>query len=422
MAKKEATVDDRTVTKDELKQVDRANDSGKQPVVFVHGLWLLPSSWDRWARLFEGAGYSAVRPGLARRSRHRRGGEGPSRGLRPQVGRSDRGPLRGGDPQARTQAGGDRPQLRRAPDRDLGRPRPVGRFRGHLPGAVPRRAAAPDLRAAVGVAGAEEPGEPPSSRAAHVRAVPLRLRQRARRDGSRSRCTRSSRYPGPGEPIFQAAAANLNPWTEAKVDSKNPDRGPMLIISGDLDHTVPPSIAKASYKKEQRNPGETELGGDAGPRPLAHDRPRLARGRRYRARRSSSATSERRQIDEGVGELVAQHAPKQLAGLVERELGRRVAMRSGVRAERSTLRTWSRSSSSVGRGAGLEHDGGDDPLAPLDVGDADDGGRLDRRVLDEHLPRSRRATGSRRRGRSRRRGGRARTGSPRRRGGRRRGC
>src|SRR4029079_6412106 len=60
MAKKEATVDDRTVTKDELKQVQRANESGKQPVVFVHGLWLLPSSWDRWARLFEGAGYCAV--------------------------------------------------------------------------------------------------------------------------------------------------------------------------------------------------------------------------------------------------------------------------------------------------------------------------------------------------------------------------
>ena len=55
--------DGRTVTKDELKQVDRANKSGKPSVVFVHGLWLLPSSWDRWAKLFEGAGYSAVRPG-----------------------------------------------------------------------------------------------------------------------------------------------------------------------------------------------------------------------------------------------------------------------------------------------------------------------------------------------------------------------
>jgi pimeloyl-ACP methyl ester carboxylesterase len=65
--------------------------------------------------------------------------------------------------------------------------------------------------------------------------------------------------PGSGEPLFQAAAANLNPWTEAKVDSKNPDRGPQLIISGEFDHTVPWAIANASYKREKRNPGITEI-------------------------------------------------------------------------------------------------------------------------------------------------------------------
>jgi len=62
----------------------------------------------------------------------------------------------------------------------------------------------------------------------------------------------------PGKPLFQAAAANLNPWTEDKVDTKNPKRGPMLIISGAEDHTVPPSIAKASFKREKRNEGVTE--------------------------------------------------------------------------------------------------------------------------------------------------------------------
>ena len=65
--------------------------------------------------------------------------------------------------------------------------------------------------------------------------------------------------PGSGEPLFQAAAANLNPWTEAKVDTKNPDRGPLLIISGELDHTVPWAIANASFKREKRNPGITEI-------------------------------------------------------------------------------------------------------------------------------------------------------------------
>src|ERR1700689_3276365 len=52
-----------TITEDEREQVQRANASGLTPVVFVHGLWLLPSSWDRWAELFEAAGYAAVTPG-----------------------------------------------------------------------------------------------------------------------------------------------------------------------------------------------------------------------------------------------------------------------------------------------------------------------------------------------------------------------
>ena len=65
--------------------------------------------------------------------------------------------------------------------------------------------------------------------------------------------------PGSGAPIFQAAAANLNPWTEAKVRSKNPERGQLLIMSGEKDHVVPWAIANASYKKQKRNKSETEI-------------------------------------------------------------------------------------------------------------------------------------------------------------------
>jgi non-heme chloroperoxidase len=65
--------------------------------------------------------------------------------------------------------------------------------------------------------------------------------------------------PAPGQPLFQAATANFNPWTEAKVDSENPDRGPLLIIAGEQDHTVPWAIANASFKREERNPGVTEI-------------------------------------------------------------------------------------------------------------------------------------------------------------------
>jgi non-heme chloroperoxidase len=65
--------------------------------------------------------------------------------------------------------------------------------------------------------------------------------------------------PGAGEPLFQAASANINPWSEAKVNSTNPERGPMLIVSADSDHTVPWAISNAAYKKQKRNEGVTEI-------------------------------------------------------------------------------------------------------------------------------------------------------------------
>ncbi len=65
--------------------------------------------------------------------------------------------------------------------------------------------------------------------------------------------------PAPGRPLFQAATANLNPWSEVKVDSKNPNRGPLLVISGEKDNTVPWAIANASFKRQRRNAGVTEI-------------------------------------------------------------------------------------------------------------------------------------------------------------------
>ncbi len=64
---------------------------------------------------------------------------------------------------------------------------------------------------------------------------------------------------GSGKVLFQAASANLNPWTEDKVDTENPERGPMLILAGEKDHTVPHAIANASFKHELRNDGVTEI-------------------------------------------------------------------------------------------------------------------------------------------------------------------
>ena len=51
------------VTDRDRELAERASASGRRPVVFVHGLWLLPSSWDRWAGVFEEAGYAPLAPG-----------------------------------------------------------------------------------------------------------------------------------------------------------------------------------------------------------------------------------------------------------------------------------------------------------------------------------------------------------------------
>jgi pimeloyl-ACP methyl ester carboxylesterase len=257
MAKK-TEVDDRTVTKDELKQVDRANTSGKQPVVFVHGLWLLPSSWDRWAKLFETAGYTALRPGWPDDpDTVEQAQEHPEVFARKSVGdiadhfeavirKLDRKPAVIGH-----SFGGLLTEI--LAGRGLSAasvaisPAP---FRGVLP--LPISA----LRSSSAVL------KNPANR---HRAVPLTYEQfhyaftNAVDEDEAKALYEKYAVPGAGEPIFQAAAANLNPWTEAKVDRKNPERGPMLIISGEHDHTVPWSIANASYKREKANPGQTEI-------------------------------------------------------------------------------------------------------------------------------------------------------------------
>ncbi len=65
--------------------------------------------------------------------------------------------------------------------------------------------------------------------------------------------------PAPGAPLFQSATANLDPWTEAQVDLKNDERGPLLFISGEKDNRVPWAITNASFKEHKDNPGITEI-------------------------------------------------------------------------------------------------------------------------------------------------------------------
>jgi non-heme chloroperoxidase len=247
-----------SVMASEDEQVQRANESGLQPVVFIHGLWLLPSSWDRWAAVFEEAGYTALSPGWPDDPdtveeanahpevfAHKTVGQVADH-FADVIGRLDKKPAVIGH-----SFGGLLTQI--VAGRGLSAasvaidPAP---FRGVLPLPISAlKSASPVL----------------SNPANRNRAVPLTSEQfrfgfaNAVTEDEAKQLHDAYAVPAPGAPLFQAATANLNPWTEAKVNSKNPARGPLLIISGEKDNTVPWSIANASYKKQKRNEGVTEI-------------------------------------------------------------------------------------------------------------------------------------------------------------------
>jgi non-heme chloroperoxidase len=247
-----------TITKYEQEQIDKANDTGLEPVIFIHGLWLLPSSWDRWASVFEQAGYATLTPGWPDDPQtveqanakpevfaHKSVGQvadhfadviGKLKKKPAVIGHSFGGLL------TQIVAGRGLSAVSVAVD-----PAP---FRGVLP--LPISA----LKSASPVLGN------PANR---NRAVPLTYEQfrfafaNAVGEEEAKELYSTFAVPASGLPLFQAATANLNPWTEAKVNSKNPERGPLLIINGEKDNTVPLAVAKASFKKQKRNKGVTEF-------------------------------------------------------------------------------------------------------------------------------------------------------------------
>jgi len=236
----------------ESREIEAANASGHTPVVFVHGLWLLPNSWDRWQTFFQEAGYATLAPGwpddpetVAEAKAHPEVFAGKSikeiaNHLDAMIRMLDRLPAvighSFGGLLAQMLAGRGLSAATVAID-----PAP---FRGVLP--LPISA----LRAAWPVLGN------PFNRG---RAVPLTYDQfryafaNAVSEDEAKDLYASFAVPTPGKPLFQAAGANLNPWTEARVDTKNAKRGPLLILDGEHDNTVPWSIANASFKRQRRN-------------------------------------------------------------------------------------------------------------------------------------------------------------------------
>ena len=246
------------ISQRETRQIEAVRASGRTPVVLIHGLWLLPGSWANWAQLFEEAGYAALTPGwpddpetvqearanpdvfakktLGQIADH----------TAEVIGKLDKKPAVMGH-----STGGLVSQL--IADRGLSAVTVAiapGPFRGVLP--IPISA----LRSVMPVL------KNPLNRG---RAVTLSLDEfeygwtNALGEDEAKRLYETYHVAAPGVALMQQANANLNPFTEAKLDPKNPERGPLLIIEGEKDHTVPWAIANASFKRQQRNDGLTEI-------------------------------------------------------------------------------------------------------------------------------------------------------------------
>jgi len=247
-----------TITGRELTQIERANATTATPVVFIHGLWLLPSSWDAWATLFEEAGYVALTPDWPDDPPTVAGARAEPEVLAKKTLKQvadhtteiitalDRKPVvighSTGGLLAQMLAGRGLSAVTVAID--------PGVFRGvlPLPGSV-LKGVGPFL-------------VNPRTRG---RAITLTFDQfkygwaNALDENEAKSLYDTFHVAGSGVSLVQMGNANLNPWTEAKVDTKNPDRGPLLIIDGEKDHTVPWAIANAAYKRQRRNPGVTEI-------------------------------------------------------------------------------------------------------------------------------------------------------------------
>jgi pimeloyl-ACP methyl ester carboxylesterase len=246
------------ISQREAQQIEQANASGRTPVVFIHGLWLLPSSWNNWVQLFEEGGYAGITPSwpddpetIERARANPDVFAKKNLGLIADhtadvIGKLDKKPAVMGH-----STGGLLAQM--IADRGLSAATigiDPGPFRGVLP--LPLSA----LKSAWPVL------KNPLNRG---RAITLTLDQfkygwaNNLSDEEAAQLYETFHVAAPGVALMQMANANLNPFTEAKIDPKNPDRGPVLIIDGDNDHTVPWAIANASYKRQSRNEAVTEI-------------------------------------------------------------------------------------------------------------------------------------------------------------------
>jgi non-heme chloroperoxidase len=247
-----------SISKREMREIEAANASGRTPVVFVHGLWLLPTSWANWADFFEQGGYAPLTP------------DWPDDPATVEAARANPALLA---KKTLKQVADHTTEVINALDM---KPAVLGHSTGGL---VAQMLAGRGLSA---VTVAIDPGvfrgvlPLPASVLRGVGPLLLNPRTRGRAitltfdrfkygwanaldEKEAKELYDTFHVAGSGISLVQMGNANLNPWTEAKVNTKNPDRGPLLIIDGEKDHTVPWAIANAAYKRQRRNPAVTEI-------------------------------------------------------------------------------------------------------------------------------------------------------------------
>ncbi|HYK29872.1 MAG TPA: alpha/beta hydrolase [Streptosporangiaceae bacterium] len=247
-----------SISERENREIQAANASGNTPVVFIHGLWLLPSSWANWADFFNQAGYAPLTP------------DWPDDPETVQQARANPDVLAG---TTLKQVADHTTEIINALNN---KPVLIGHSTGGLLAQMlaGRGLAAATVAIDPGVFRGVLPLPAPVLKGlgpflinplTRGRAITLTLDQfkyswaNALEEKEAKELYDAFHVAGSGISLVQMGNANLNPRTEAKVNTTSPDRGPLLITDGEKDHTVPWAIANAAYKRQVRNPAVTEI-------------------------------------------------------------------------------------------------------------------------------------------------------------------
>ncbi|KQZ15682.1 MULTISPECIES: alpha/beta hydrolase [unclassified Mesorhizobium] len=229
----------------------------RTPVMFVHGLWLHSSSWEGWAERFREAGYEPILP------------EWP--GVPNSVAEARKHPDQQAGVGLMEISTHHADIIRKLPSKPILIGHSVGGFIvQHLLGQDLGRAAIAicpgQIKGVFAIAPAQARStiaflSNPANTKRAVSLNPAQFRFGFANAVSQQECDEMySKWtiPSPARPLFQLALGNFIPNSPAKVDTANAKRGPLLLMSGKLDHTVPDVLTRSTFKQYRNSSASTE--------------------------------------------------------------------------------------------------------------------------------------------------------------------